>query len=95
MAPPTAGTADGILQHLASEMVQLKQGSSWCLAMLLFLKCGLTKIVIAFWLQINARLIINLTSFKVKVVDREGIHVLDDVRPQSADTPAAQAMDTA
>lgn len=45
--------------------------------------------------EINTRFIINLASFKVKVVDREGIHVLDDVRPQPAGTPAAQPMDTA
>lgn len=45
--------------------------------------------------EINTRFIINLASFKVKIVDREGIHVLDDVRPQPGGTPAAQPMDTA
>jgi len=45
--------------------------------------------------EINTRFIINLASFKVKVVDTEGIHVLDDMRPQAAATPAVQPMDTA
>lgn len=45
--------------------------------------------------EIGTRFIINLTSFKVKVVSKDGIQVLDDMRPQSAATPGAQPMDTA
>lgn len=43
--------------------------------------------------EINTRFIINLKSYKVKVVDHDGIHVLDDVKPQLSED--AQPMDTA
>jgi 20S proteasome subunit beta 4 len=44
--------------------------------------------------EINTRFIINLTSFKVKIVDKDGIHVLADAVPHPAAAPTVQPMDT-
>lgn len=45
--------------------------------------------------EINTRFVINLTSFKVKIVDKDGIHVLNDVKPQPPANNTAQPMDMA
>lgn len=36
-----------------------------------------------FWLvlQIEKRFIVNLGSFKVKIVDKDGIHQMEDIKP--------------
>ena len=50
----------------------------------IFLSCSIKNYIYLenlFFIQIEKRFIINLGSFKVKIVDKDGVHALPDIKP--------------